>query len=109
MYPMTFFDPSETGQDQRARAAQLIAEAMGRDVEEQSELIAARARSRMDVAHWERGSYEAETQQLEEERHRLRHQAQYAMIQVYLAIERIRVELARSRALLGRNQNQQAR
>ena len=100
---MTSLRSGTTNGDQHAQAVRLMTEAMGRDVEEQCALIEARAEGRTDDVYWEGASQHVGRQYLHEEDRRLRDQIQCTMIQVHLAIERVRVEVARSRALVGRN------
>ncbi len=94
---------SHLAESKQARAARLMAEAMQRDVEAQRPLIDARAQGKTDAVYWELASCDARMRELEDQNCRLRHQVQRTMIQAYLAMEKVRAEIARSKALLGLN------
>lgn len=95
--------PVDAEQARRAHAAQLMVEAMQRDTAAQHGFIEARARGETDAVYWEHAPHGSERQDLYEERHRFREQVQCTMIRAHLAIEGVRAEIARSRALLGLN------
>ena len=92
---------TENEPDWRARAARLTAEAMGRDVEGQRELITDRILGRTDAVC--RVLSEPGTKEWDEEAHRLREQLQCSLLRLHLTTEKIWVEIARAKALLGTN------
>ena len=96
---MTLLHPTETEGERRARIARLMVEAMQHDVDAQRELIAARVRGETEAVF--RAELDSSEQPVEERR--FRDQLQCTMIRAHRATEKMRVQIARSRELLGLN------